>query len=390
MGNYKKVVTLILLGLLLALPFTGSWAASEKPLHRIVVFKKAVDDVTAGKIISRAGGTVKKSLRLINGQAVVLPSAAAEKALTGDPDVLRIDEDVVISVTKAAATTQVQPAQSIPWGISRIGADQAWATSNGQAVKVAIIDTGVDMNHPDLQANLRDGINTISSRKTYQDDNGHGTHVAGIIGAVYNSIGVAGIAPQVDIYAVKALGRNGSGYLSDIIEGLQWSVNNGMQVINMSLGTNSDIQSFHDAVTAVYNAGIIQVAAAGNDGDIDSSGVDYPASYPETIAVSAVDSNGQVAAWSSRGPEVDLAAPGVNINSTWNNDLYKSISGTSMATPHVTGTAALTLAAKRQLDPGYIMSPDEMKAHLKATAENLGYGPNLQGAGMVNALAAIQ
>ncbi|MHB8984013.1 MAG: S8 family serine peptidase [Carboxydocellales bacterium] len=159
-----------------------------------------------------------------------------------------------------------------------------------------------------------------------------------------------GTAPQVEIYSVKALDRTGSGYLSDIIEGLQWAVTNKMQVISMSLGTNSDNQSFHDAIIAVYNAGIIQVAAAGNDGPTDNS-VDFPAKYPETIAVSAIDNLGQIPSWSSRGPEVDLAAPGVNINSTWNNDLYKVISGTSMATPHVTGTVALTIAAKGQMAP---------------------------------------
>ncbi|MFZ3171783.1 MAG: S8 family serine peptidase, partial [Carboxydocellales bacterium] len=125
------------------------------------------------------------------------------------------------------------------------------------------------------------------------------------------------------------------------------------------------------------------VAAAGNDGPTDNS-VDFPAKYPETIAVSAIDNLGQIPSWSSRGPEVDLAAPGVDINSTWNNDLYKVISGTSMATPHVTGTVALTIAAKGQ------MAPDAMKEYLKSKAKNLGLPPNLQGAGLVDALASVQ
>jgi subtilisin family serine protease len=362
--------------------FSNVAITAEQSQHKIVIFKDGVNDSKTSEIIAKVGGSIKKPLPLIHGKAIVLPTKAAEKALKKYPEVLRIDEDIEITITKAPATS-VQPAQSLPWGVDLIDAELAWVSSTGQAVKVAIIDTGVDRNHPDLSANIKGGINTINSAKTYQDDNGHGTHVAGIIGAVNNSIGVVGTAPQVDIYSVKALGRSGSGYLSDIIEGLQWAVTNKMQVISMSLGTNSDNQSFHDAIRAVYNAGIIQVAAAGNDGPTDNS-VDFPAKYPETIAVSAIDNLGQIPSWSSRGAEVDLAAPGVDINSTWNNDLYKVISGTSMATPHVTGTVALTIAAKGQ------MAPDAMKKYLKSKAKNLGLPTNLQGAALVDALASVQ
>ena len=380
----KKIGTaLLLLSVFFTFTLASSWASpSEKPLHKIIVFKQGVDESTALKIIEKAGGSAKKSLRLINGQAVVLPSKTAEKALADNSQVLRIDEDIVVAVSKVS-TPVVQPAQVLPWGIDRIDADVAWKVYTGNAVKVAIIDTGVDTDHPDLQANIKGGINTINPRKTYQDDNGHGTHVAGIIGAVNNNIGVVGTAPQVQIYAVKALDRNGSGYLSDIIEGLQWAINNNIQVINMSLGANTDVQSFHDAIKAVYNAGIIQVAAAGNDGPADNS-VDYPAKYPETIAVSAINSSGQIASFSSRGPEVAVTAPGVDINSTWNTGFYKVISGTSMATPHVTGTAALVISARGP------MTPEDMKAYLKSTAENLGFSPNLQGAGLIDAQAAVQ
>jgi len=380
----KKIGTaLLLLSVFFTFTLASSWASpSEKPLHKIIVFKQGVDESTALKIIEKAGGSAKKSLRLINGQAVVLPSKTAEKALADNSQVLRIDEDIVVAVSKVS-TPVVQPAQVLPWGIDRIDADVAWEVYTGNAVKVAIIDTGVDTDHPDLRANIKGGINTINPRKTYQDDNGHGTHVAGIIGAVNNNIGVVGTAPQVQIYAVKALDRNGSGYLSDIIEGLQWAINNNIQVINMSLGTSTDNQSFHDAIKAVYNAGIIQVAAAGNDGSADNS-VNYPAKYPETIAVSAIDSSGQIASFSSRGPEVAVAAPGVDVNSTWNTGFYKAISGTSMAAPHVTGTAALVISARG------LMTPDNMKAYLKSTAENLGLSSNLQGAGLIDAQAAVQ
>ncbi|MFZ3172451.1 MAG: S8 family serine peptidase, partial [Carboxydocellales bacterium] len=193
--------------------------STEQSQHKIVIFKEGVKDSITSEIIAKVGGSIKKPLPLIHGKAIVLPTKAAEKALKQYPEVLRIDEDIQITITKAPATS-VQPAQSLPWGVDRIDAELAWVSSTGQAVKVAIIDTGVDRNHPDVLANIKGGINTINSAKTFQDDNGHGTHVAGIIGAVNNSIGVVGTAPQVEIYSVKVLGRTGSGYLSDIIEGL--------------------------------------------------------------------------------------------------------------------------------------------------------------------------
>lgn len=369
----------------LTLGATGVFS-SEPPQRKIVVFKKGVDSGSALKIIEKAGGKFKKYYKIINARSVELPSEAAGIALSQNPEVLRIDDDIQVSINKASSTA-VKPTQVLPWGVNRIDADLVWGTTTGQAVKVAIIDTGIDTNHPDLQANIKDGINTISATKGYQDDNGHGTHVAGIIGAVNNTVGVIGVAPKVSLYVIKALDRNGSGYLSDIIEGLQWAVDNHMQVVNMSIGTNSDILSFREAIAAAYNAGLIMVVAAGNDGPTANS-VDYPAAYPGTIAVAATDSNGQIASWSSRGPQVDIAAPGVNINSTWNNDNYKTISGTSMATPHVTGTAALILSAKDPMTPP--MTLDAMRTQLMMTAENLGFAAELQGAGLVDAQKGIQ
>ncbi|WP_281246397.1 S8 family peptidase [Desulfoscipio geothermicus] len=194
------------------------------------------------------------------------------------------------------------PAQQIPWGVNRIDAELAWPQNTGQGVKVAVLDTGIDLSHPDLLANIKGGYNAIKPNKSPADDNGHGTHVAGIIAAVNDNIGVVGVAPQAELYAVKVLSANGSGYLSDIIEGLEWCITNNMQVINMSLGTSSEVQSFHDAVIKVYNAGIVMVAAAGNSGPGDNT-VEYPAKYEEVIAVSATSDNDAIASFSSRGPD---------------------------------------------------------------------------------------
>ena len=213
--------------------------------------------------------------------------------------------------------------------------------------------------------------------------------MAGIAAAVDNTIGVIGVGPQIDLYAVKVLDRRGSGYLSDVIEGLGWAIQNGMQVVNMSLGTASDVQSFHDAVAEVYAAGITQVAAAGNTGEA----VIYPAAYPEVIAVSATDNTDTIAPWSSRGPQIDLAAPGVSIYSTYKGSTYKTLSGTSMAAPHVTGAVALVLTqtAKCDTDLSGSCSPAEVQQRLEITAEDLGTAgrDDLYGSGLVDAEKAV-
>jgi subtilisin family serine protease len=176
------------------------------------------------------------------------------------------------------------------------------------------------------------------------------------------------------------LDRKNEGFLSDIVDGLQWCIDNNMQVINMSFGSDVTNQAYHDAFIAVHNAGIVQVAAAGNTG----GAILYPAKYPETIAVSSTDLADQLAASSARGAEIDLAAPGVGINSTAIDGLYTTMSGTSMASPHVTGTVALLLATDGTL------TPTEVKTKLKNTAEDLGLPTIEQGAGLIRADLAIQ
>ncbi len=195
-----------------------------------------------------------------------------------------------------------------------------------------------------------------------------------------------GVGPKIDLYAVKVLAANGSGWLSDIIEGLDWSIAKNIDVVNMSLGTSGFSQSFADAVKRVYDAGIVVVAAAGNSGSADNT-VLYPAKFPESIAVSATASNDLLVSFSSRGPEVDLAAPGVSIYSTYKGKKYATLSGTSMAAPHVAGVAALVLAA----GTCGACSPADVQARLEATAEDFGAAgkDNLYGSGLVDALAAV-
>lgn len=390
----KLLLVFLISGFVLGLGNSHLNAQGPQDLPRkIVVFKNNyVNEAAQIALLRDHGATVIKPLRLINAVAVYLPPQA-ERALRVRGEVLRIDNDIIItaieqpSILAKGKPKPPQPAEVIPWGIDRIEADQAWATFTGETIRVAIVDTGIDLDHLDLKDNIKGNVNTINPLKSGNDDNGHGTHVAGTVAAADNDIGVIGVGPMGYLYAVKVLGRNGSGFLSDVIEGLQWCIDNNMDVVNMSLGASSDVQSFHDAIIKVYQAGIIQVAAAGNNGTTTGQ-VDYPGKYPETIAVSAVGKNDDgtlyFASFSSYGPEVDLTAPGVKSNSTYNNGYYRELNGTSMACPHVTGVVALVLQAKGP------MSPDDMKSHLKLNSEPLGLPSYQQGAGLVRADLAVQ
>ena len=215
---------------------------------------------------------------------------------------------------------------------------------------MAVIDTGIDNDHPDL--GVTGGVNFVRigrrvNPNAWDDDNGHGTHVAGIIAARDNDIGVVGVAPGASLYAVKVLNANGSGYYSDIIAGLQWCINSDapIHVVNMSLGGTSDSPAMESACIAARDKKIFLVAAAGNSG----GGVIYPAAYESVIAVAATDKSDVRASWSCFGEEIDIAAPGVNIYSTYKGGGYTTMSGTSMASPHVAGTLALSLDVDKLL-----------------------------------------
>ncbi|OLN21288.1 hypothetical protein BTO30_15800 [Domibacillus antri] len=195
------------------------------------------------------------------------------------------------------------------------------------------------------------GGSTVNCTSAYSDDQGHGTHVAGIIGAQNNSFGVKGAAYESELYAVKAFNQDGAAYLSDMIEGIDWSISNGMDIINLSAGTQVESAVLQSVVDQAYASGLLIVAAAGNDGAPDGleDTVDFPARYSSVIGVGAVDSYFSRASFSSTGPAVEVAAPGVRILSTYLEDQYAYMSGTSMATPYVTGKLALLKQAYPRL-----------------------------------------
>lgn len=361
--------------------------AGESHARKIIVLKEGIQNQPALEaLLKKFNGVKLKELPLVNGAAVLLPEKAVV-AVAKEDVVLRVDDDVIVEAIGKPAP--VQPAQSTPWGIERVEALVAWSASVGAGVNVGVIDTGIDLTHPDLSANIKGGYNAIDATKSANDDNGHGTHVAGTIAAINNNIGVVGVAPGANLYAIKVLDRRGSGYLSDIIDGLDWAIQHGMKVVNMSLGTSADVQSFHDAVMRVRAAGIMQVVAAGNSG----SGVSFPGAYAEVITVSATDNTNTIASFSSRGPAVDLAAPGVNIYSTYKGRTYQTLNGTSMAAPHVTGGVAALLAvpAKCDLDFNGLCDPSEVQQHLESTAKDLGLAgkDSLYGAGLLDVAKAV-
>lgn len=258
--------------------------------------------------------------------------------------------------------------QSIPWGIERVKAPQAWDITRGKGIKVAVLDTGIDYTHPDILPNYRGGISFVPTETDPRDHNRHGTHVAGTIAAADNDFGVVGVAPAAYLYAVKVLSSGGSGNWSWLIAGIAWCVRMGMHVLNMSLGGSQAPEALGTVCDFAWRNGLILVAAAGND---PRTPVGFPAKYPSVIAVSAIDSADVVAPWVSKGPEVELAAPGVNIPSTLPGNTYGALSGTSMASPHVAGAAALALSSHRW-PPAGMAHNVAIRRLLAATADNLG------------------
>lgn len=290
-------------------------------------------------------------------RAFFVPAAGMGRLMNRFADVLCIEEDIRIQIH--AAPGEKSGTAIMPWGVKAIHAPQAWSRSTGVHVKIGVIDTGADYRHPDLRHSLASGVNLLHRGMLPLDDNGHGTHIAGTLAAAGGTRGMMGVAPRALLYPVKAFDHSGSAYVSDIVLGIDWCVQNRIDIINMSFGMKTRSKALHDVVIKAYRAGIAIVASSGNDG---KRGGDYPARYPETIAVGALDKRHRVASFSNRGPYIDVYGPGESIPSCWLREGYKEMSGTSMATSHVTGAAALLLG----LRPG--LTPRELKLLLRRSS----------------------
>ncbi|MDB4868876.1 MAG: peptidase [Cohnella sp.] len=251
------------------------------------------------------------------------------------------------------------------WNLPEIETERGWNWNKGaDNVVVAVVDTGVQSDHPDLKGRLVKGANIVDPSKPPEDDVGHGTHVAGIIAAqVNNNEGVAGLTWFTKIMPVKALDSSGAGSTYSVAEGIIWAVDHGANVINMSLGNYAQAQFLHDAIRYAHDHDVVLVSASGND-NTDRPG--YPAAYPEVFAVAATDPGAVKAEYSNFGNYIDVAAPGTKIASTYPGSRYAALSGTSMACPHVSALASLVRAANPQL------SNVEVMDLMRQTARDLG------------------
>jgi subtilisin family serine protease len=397
-------------------------------VRAIVTFDQAPGRA-ARTAVEQAGGTVRRTLGLVDGLAIEMPRARLQN-LAASPHVRTVELDGQLTMleplVEAAATGDLEYDNA--WGVEHIGAKPVHdAGIRGQGIKVAVIDTGIDYIHddpddipyvvdPEFNSNYRGGYDFFNNDADPFDDNGHGTHVAGILAAEKNGYLVVGVAPQVDLYALKILGATGEGDVSNLILALQWAVDHDIDVVNMSLGTHEISPALASAVTAASAAGIVLVAASGNTVTIQEMfagcPVAYPGAYPEVLSTTFTNPNDALTGYSCTGPEVDVASPGDAIFSPvpvgtcmlCSPNGYSAQSGTSMASPHLAGTVALLLSAglADQGMPGFF---DDVTGRLCATAD-LGYGvqsifgstpitpsdpryPNWFGCGVINAEAAV-
>jgi subtilisin family serine protease len=385
--RYRFVLAFTLTVMLLCasgLSVLAALPTADAKVPVIVGFKSASDQA----LVRAHGGEIKYVYSYVHAIAVSLPSQAIE-ALKSNPNVAYIEPDFQMEAvgkpvkpTPSATPTPTpkpQPAQVTPWGVDKISAPTVWPSDTGSGIKVAVVDTGIDTSHSDLK--IAGGATFVFLTRSYNDDNGHGTHCAGIIAAQNNGVGVVGVAPDVSLYAVKVLNRQGSGYISDICAGIEWCITNKMQVISMSLGSSTSASTLEQECAKAAGSGIVLVAAAGNSGP-GADTVGYPAHYSSVIAVGATDSNDVIAYFSSTGPSVSVAAPGVSIYSTYKGNTYATMSGTSMACPHVSGTVAL------MLQKGVL--PGNVRNQLQLSAQDLGITgfDNLYGHGRIDVAEA--
>ena len=400
---------------------SGAEAAHVSPDQpRVLVhFRPDATDAERARAVASVGGAIDRVLDAIAVTRVALPIAAAEDQtglaalrLARDPAVVSVEPDSVgaVDFTPSDPLYLNDPVTGVgQWGIRKAHVDQAWDATRGAAfVTVAVIDTGVDGTHPDLAGALLPGTTFLTSPDptctpgSTVDDNGHGTHVSGLIAANGNNgQGIAGVAFGVKILPIKALDCTGAGLLSDVASSITWATDHGARIINISLGADTGQQTLQDAVRYAVAHNVLVVAAAGNCGVASTrcpsvNAPQYPGAYPETLAVAATDSNDLRASFSNEDSYVGIAAPGKNIWSTvptYPTTMsratgllsYAPLQGTSQASPFVAGVAALLLSK----DPTLTVA--QLSDRLKSTADCLGAPcPNADyGAGRVNALRAV-
>jgi subtilisin family serine protease len=368
--------------------------ASAQTADRVALVtpRSGASSAALAQLITATGGRIVERIQPVGVFRVALGSDVADRAL----QTLTNRNDLV----KAAEYEGEQVAQVTPndalykafqWNLRRIGMEQAWdIRPSATDVIVAVLDTGVDLMHPDLRPNLLldQGYDFLNDTPAPQDDESHGTAVAGIIGAVgNNSIGVTGIAWHTKLLPIKALNSQGRGPDSAMVKAILYAADQGAKIINISSTGTRYSAALETAVEYALDKGALVVAAAGNSGDGDNA-VNYPAAFDGVLAVAAIDDKDQLASFSQRQSYVALAAPGVDVPSTaWSGagrGMYASQSGTSIAAPHVSGAAAILWALRPDLLAG------DIAMALRTSADKLGNGDNGFGSGVLNVGRAVR
>ncbi|OHB33905.1 MAG: hypothetical protein A2X84_01150 [Desulfuromonadaceae bacterium GWC2_58_13] len=350
-------------------PLGSESMALEKKV--IIGFRQQPGDAEQN-LVKAKRGKIHRNFKKFKILAATLPEDDLIK-LRSDPRIAYIESDATVQAVESFTGAEYDMA----WGVRQINGQICHQNSfMGSGVKIAVLDTGIDYNHPELAGNYQGGIDLVYGDDDPMDDsrNSHGTHLAGIIAAELNDSGVVGVAPQSALYAVKVLNGGGMGTLSDVIAGIEWAMDNGMDIVNLSLGIAEDYQSLHQACDQAYQSGILLIAAAGNT---SGNPAVFPAIYESVVAVNGTDASDNASWFSAIDSAVELAAPGTSIVSTTTGDSYTSLDGTSQAAAHVTGAAALLIAAGTEDLNGDGQIADEVRLRLQSSAVDLGLpGPD--------------
>ena len=375
----------------LTVPFSGA-TSTWTPVTRGLGDKP--EDILPTTVSTAQPVTVVSTVLDDDGRPVVTSRTATDRASavqlvkTGQqaPNAVAVELDA--EVHTIGVPTGSDPYRASQWDLAKIQAPAAWQKSTGAGVVVAVIDSGVDASHPDLAGQVLPGVDLVGGTSGVSTDpNGHGTHVAGTIAALTgNEVGVSGFAPDAKILPIRTQNANGSGLMSTVATGITYAADHGAQVINMSLGGGTQVSAVTNAIAYARSKGVVVVASAGNS-RTSGSPISYPAADPGVIAVASTDSADNFSSFSNRGTYVDVAAPGSGILSTYPVALgsYGSMSGTSMASPHIAAVAALLKA----FDTG--LSPDRIQEAMETSAVDLGAaGKDADfGYGRVDAAAAL-
>lgn len=388
MKNHMKTTKSLLSGALLAglLGALAQATAAEPEVSLIIKPKSHMREASLHAMVASHGGRAERNIPQLNTRVVRLPAKAAAKALAAmskNSDVEYVEPDFTATALNTANDPQFTSGNQ--WALQKIAAPVAWNTTIGSSnVIVAVIDSGVSATHPDLAGKVLPGYDFINNDTDATDDNGHGTAVAGLIGAATNNgIGMAGVSWNSMILPVKALGADGNGSYSAIANAIIWAADRGARVINLSLGGTSASTTLQNAVNYAWNRNCVVIAAAGNSGNNIPQ---YPGACSNVVAVSATDSNDLRPSWSNFGSYVDVSAPGVNVLTLQGANSYSNWNGTSFSSPITAGVVALMASANSSLNNTALVNT------LLANSDDIGTAGYdvYYGNGRVNANRAVQ